>query len=75
MAPCQGIGQVGYQRVGIDRQVTHKLILLALLCHSMHDTEQQENGYHSETGLGKMTGLIHDYNIYILQFFIGRSGK
>ena len=65
MSPCEGIGEVGNQRVGIDGQVTHKLIFLALLGHSTQATEQQD-ACHSESGLGKMTGRIHYYNIYML---------
>ena len=31
IAPSHGIGKVGYQRVGIDRQIAHELVFLASL--------------------------------------------
>ena len=40
VTPRQRIGEVGYQRVGIDRQIAAELILLALLCRESQPHEE-----------------------------------
>ena len=45
VAPSQGIVQVGYQQVGIRRQVAHEFIFFAFLSLCCSDRYQQEQYY------------------------------
>ena len=60
MPPGKGIVKVGNQRVGVGRQIAHKLILLAPLRRSRQVAEEQDgqkdrnnNGFHGFYGFSK----------------------